>query len=290
MNGHSETSRGGVALYFLIAFGWSWGAALFAHLNAAVSWGVGLGVVYMAGPSLGAVVCALIFDRGRFFRAVGLASNPFNIWLLWAFLAPILIAAAAFALTLLFGDRAFAPPAEAFADMMRASGQDPDELPMPIEQFALIQIVSAPFIAAVANTIVLILTEELGWRGWLYDRWSRFGFWKNALLTGLVWGVWHAPVIALFGHNYPAAPVAGPLLFIAWCILFSPLMALLRERGGSVVHAAMVHGVLNGLAPITLLLLRDASMPWRGILGVGGFIALAIMLALIMPLRKKRTA
>ena len=82
--------------------------------------------------------------------------------------------------------------------------------------------------------------------------------------------------------------MSGPLLFILWCVLFSPFMALVRERGGSVVHAAMAHGVLNGVAPVTLIFLSDNSMPWRGILGIGGFIALVLTLALAVLLHKPR--
>lgn len=289
MHDRSDAPRGGVLLFMFLAFGWSWGLAFAAHSMTEIPWGVGLGFAYMAGPSIAAVICALIYDRGRFFRALGLTSNPFNLWLLLAFLTPVAMTVVALASTLLLSDRTLLALTEGFARALREAGKDPDALPIPLAQLAVIQLATAPFVAAIVNTIALILTEELGWRGWLWDRWKGFGFWKNALLTGLVWGVWHAPIIALYGHNYPGMPVSGPLLFIFWCVLFSPFMALVRERGGSVVHAAMAHGVLNGVAPVTLIFLSDNSMPWRGILGIGGFIALVLTLALAVLLHKPRT-
>ena len=132
-----------------------------------------------------------------------------------------------------------------------------------------------------------MLTEEVGWRGWLWDRWSHKPFWHHALLTGLIWGVWHAPIVAL-GHNYPDLPVWGPIIFTVWVMLITPIIALIREAGGSMVHAAMFHGVINGLAPITIILIANPTMPWLGILGLGGFAALTIGVAAVLFYRKLR--
>ena len=43
--------------------------------------------------------------------------------------------------------------------------------------------------------------EEYGWRGWLADELRPLGaFWAN-VITGVLWGLWHAPLI-LLGFNY----------------------------------------------------------------------------------------
>jgi len=52
------------------------------------------------------------------------------------------------------------------------------------------------------------------------------------------------------------------------------------------VHAAMFHGVINGLAPITIILIANPTMPWLGILGLGGFAALTIGVAAVFYYRK----
>ena len=71
------------------------------------------------------------------------------------------------------------------------------------------------------------------------------------------------------------------MIFVGWTMLITPVIALIRERGGSMVHAAMFHGVLNGVAPITIIILADPSMPWRGVVGLGGFAALAAATAIV---------
>ena len=58
--------------------------------------------------------------------------------------------------------------------------------------------------------------EEFGWRAYLQPKLMPLGFRKAMLLMGLIWGVWHWPLIAM-GHNYGldyfGAPWTGML---AW--------------------------------------------------------------------------
>lgn len=287
MTSAKEIRGGGVWLFLLIAFGWSWGVAFLAYRDGGAATALSLAIVYMAGPAVAAVVCAVIYDRDRFFTALGLARNPFNFWLLVAFAAPIVISLAAYYFTATFSGREMLALGPAFAVQLKNAGVDPDSLPLSVEQFALLQIATAPLIAGIVNTIIMMLTEEVGWRGWLWDRWRRMPFWRHAALTGVIWGVWHAPIVAL-GHNYPGMPVWGPVLFTGWVMLLTPVIALMRERGGSMVHAAMFHGVLNGVAPITIILMADPSMPWRGAVGIGGFAALAAAALLVFLWRTAR--
>jgi len=46
---------------------------------------------------------------------------------------------------------------------------------------------------------VFAIGEEFGWRGWLATRAASWGFWRLALVSGLVWVVWHLPVL---GHRH----------------------------------------------------------------------------------------
>lgn len=267
------------ALFLLIAFAWSWaiGAALW-RFGWMTPEGAGLHtvaglVLYMCGPAIAALICAARFDAGRRAEALGFRS-PLNTWILAAWLAPIAVTGGALVFTLAFSDRAYQPMTVALDALLRAQGKDPSDLPLSLSALAAIQFASAAVLGPLINA-PLLLSEELGWRGWLWSRWSRLGFWRNVGLTGFVWGLWHAPIIAL-GHNYPGMPVSGPFLMIGFSLLLCPLLHFVRERGGSVWHAALFHGTLNAFGPLSLLLVSDASMPWRGIVGAGGFAALAV--------------
>jgi membrane protease YdiL (CAAX protease family) len=59
-------------------------------------------------------------------------------------------------------------------------------------------------------------------------------------------------------------------------MLLSPLLTLVRERGGSVWAAGILHGAINAVAGLTLLALSDPAFPWNGIVGIGGYAALAL--------------
>ena len=273
----------GVWLFLLITFGWSWGLAA-GICQSGRDYSIALLVLYMAGPGVAAFVCALLYDRHRFFAALGLSSNPFNRWLFIAFLAPFLIVGFAFLATHYIGGREILTLEEAFLIQFKNAGIDPEELPLSVQQIAWLQIISLPVVAGVINTAFMMVTEEVGWRGWLWDRWSHMPFWRHAMLTGFIWGAWHAPIVAL-GYNYPGLPVWGPVIFIGWVMFMTPIIALIREKGGSMVHGAMFHGVFNGVAPITVIMLADPSMPWRGAIGLGGFAALALGIGVVIAYR-----
>jgi membrane protease YdiL (CAAX protease family) len=95
------------------------------------------------------------------------------------------------------------------------------------------------------------LGEEFGWRGTLLPLLRPLGEQRAALLSGLVWGVWHLPLV-LCGLTYPGQPLwlAAPA-FVASAVLISLWMAGLAGYGAdSVLLAALTHGALNALSEI----------------------------------------
>ena len=90
---------------------------------------------------------------------------------------------------------------------------------LTLKTLMLIQLAEALSYAPLINTFAA-LGEEVGWRGFLYPRLKeRFGAAKGRLLGGLIWGVWHWPVMIFAGYNYGTAywgaPVLGPRLALA---------------------------------------------------------------------------
>src|SRR5436305_814196 len=62
----------------------------------------------------------------------------------------------------------------------------------------------------------LAFGEQWGWRGYLLPRLLPLGQWPALLLSGAIWGLWHAPVI-LLGYNYPQHPILGVLVMVGTC-------------------------------------------------------------------------
>ena len=122
--------------------------------------------------------------------------------------------------------------------------------------------------------------EEYGWRGWLADELRPLGaFWAN-VITGVLWGLWHAPLI-LLGFNYGAYARIGTAFMVALCIPFSFLLWRAREVTGSLLAPAVLHGAFNGFAGVFLVLLVDTNPLIAapvGLLGAGAFAVVAALL------------
>ena len=111
----------------------------------------------------------------------------------------------------------------------------------------LLVVAAAPFNAIAA------LGEEIGWRGWLLPRLMPLGTLPALLLSGVIWALWHAPLI-LLGYNYPSAPGWLALVCMsAMCIVVGAVLAWTRLGSGSVWPAALGHGAFNTAAGLYLV-------------------------------------
>jgi len=73
----------------------------------------------------------------------------------------------------------------------------------------MVTLIITPFVNGVFG-----FGEELGWRGYLLPKLMVLGKVKAYLLVGIVWGLWHLPLI-LVRFTYPGQPFLGTLAFIA---------------------------------------------------------------------------
>ncbi|MEZ6023041.1 MAG: CPBP family intramembrane glutamic endopeptidase [Hyphomonadaceae bacterium] len=267
-----------LALTFAISWtivlgGWALGAA---HEPR---WAFMVAVGSMFGPSVAAVVCAIAFEKGRRRDALGLRFGV-NLWWLWAWVIALTVTFGASLVTVLAGKAEFVDISTNYLNQARAAAP---EQAAAIDQAAAVPglswilVAQAALLGGALNTIALTLSEELGWRGYLYGLWRRFGFTKYTLATGAIWGVWHAPLIFFFGLNYPDHGLVGIPLFILFCTLYAFPHTLVRDRGKSVIAAAVLHGTGNALGGVAMLGLSSVDFPWAGVVGIGGFVALAVV-------------
>jgi membrane protease YdiL (CAAX protease family) len=124
--------------------------------------------------------------------------------------------------------------------------------------------------------------EEYGWRGYLQDEMVKIGVLPGVLLVGLVWGLWHFPVILRGVHTYPpswAGLSLGIALFVLWGIVQS--YAVLKTR--SIWIAAFMHGVVNSVYGfLTSYVSRASDRVFSFGLGLFGLFCLAAVVALIL--------
>jgi membrane protease YdiL (CAAX protease family) len=74
---------------------------------------------------------------------------------------------------------------------------------IPIPASSLILLLSlATFIAAPILNMIPALGEEIGWRGFLLPNLEPLGKRRAAVLSGMIWALWHAPLILILGFYY----------------------------------------------------------------------------------------
>lgn len=169
-----------------------------------------------------------------------------------------------------------------FAEVLKAAPIPSAELP-PLGLLVLAQLLSMPVAAATINAIAAF-GEEIGWRGFLVPALRRYGTWPALLISGVVWGLWHAPII-LLGYNFGRTDVTGVLLMTAGCVAWGVLFGWLRLRSGSVWPAVFAHGALNAAAGLPLILYAAGTRPDPALalsLGASGWIVCALVVVALM--------
>ncbi len=105
----------------------------------------------------------------------------------------------------------------------------------------------------VGGTVGLLLPglfafgEELGWRGFLVpELYKHANFTKTALISGLIWSVYHYPLVIGFeAEELGVHTVYLLLMATVGGIGLSTIMAWLRLKSGSVWTAVFMHAGLN---------------------------------------------
>ncbi|MFD0891092.1 CPBP family intramembrane glutamic endopeptidase, partial [Streptosporangium algeriense] len=164
-------------------------------------------------------------------------------------------------------------------------------LPPSPGALAATQIAFAVLLAPLVN-LIPAFGEEWGWRGWLLPRLMPLGTWRAVLVSGVIWGAWHAP-LTLRGYNYPELGAWAAPFFVVFCVAFGALLGWLRLRSGSVWPAVVGHGSLNASGGL-MLLVGDAAHPpslvLAGITGLVGSALLAVLSFLLFTRVPVRTA
>ena len=97
--------------------------------------------------------------------------------------------------------------------------------------------------------------EEFGWRGYLTPKLEKLMPFPAAIvISGIIWGLWHAPIVACghnFGTNYAGFPWLGIILMCISCIGFGLYPTALTRITGSVLTASIAHISINNIIGAT---------------------------------------
>lgn len=195
---------------------------------------------------------------------------------------------------LIFPDR-FDGNLSYLADIMAANGQL-DITPLLLRLTIASQVLSALLLGPLLNCFTCF-GEEWGWRGYLLPKLKeKFGILPTLLISGIIWGVWHAP-ITMLGHNYgtgyPGFPVTGILAMCCFCTVMGIIFSYITLKTGSCLPAVLAHGSLNGFAAAPVLFSDGTNInPFigpapTGIIGGSAFLVCAVIMTLLLLKKNK---
>lgn len=286
-----------VSIFVAIAYGSSWLIALPLYTS-----GQGLAhgfltpilVALMTTPMIAAVVVSLWVQKIPLKDAwarLGIVVRPpykrFFFWFVLAWLGMILLVVAALGTSALCGVYRFdlaglSGLREIVLAEALVTGQDPSQM-ATMHEILVAQVISVIFFSLL--NILPALGEEIGWRGWLMPQLAPLGTGPMILISGVLWGLWHLPLL-LLGYNYPeASPLVAAGAMIGMCTVVGALLYWVRLHSDSVWPAAVGHGALNASAGLAMVLahtpvaLIDTTR--ATILGVCGWIIPAVLVAVI---------
>jgi membrane protease YdiL (CAAX protease family) len=277
-----------VIVFVAVSFALAWLVALPLWLGDGLAepMSVFLLPVMMFTPAVAALVVTFVMrvpapgQRARFLGLWPLRPAKRVIWLMVAgWLVPPLLVGLGVLLSAALGfvqlDLTFA----AFAAELEKAVPAGTPLP-PVQIIVFAQLAMIP-VGGLFNSL-FAFGEELGWRGWLLPALRPLGTWPALILSGVIWGAWHSPII-LLGYNFGRTDITGVLFMIGGCVACGVLLGWLRLRSASVWPAVIAHGSLNAAAGmIVIFAAAQPNLALAGPLGVAGWIVAALVVVALV--------
>ena len=230
----------------------------------------------MFAPGLASILTRLVHREGFADVSFRLHGNRMRSAYLLAFGLPLVVGTIAYGFAYLSGLARFGPPSSFAA------------LGSPLAQVGVIFA-----LAATAGMLLGFPTsagEEIGWRGYLLPRMIQARMPQPILLTSLIWGAWHLPVV------FAGVLLAGPSHWLSAAtvmVVVLPLGAILawvRLETGSIWPTVMVHTAWNAFmnAGFTFVTQNPHQNIWIGENGI--LVIVTLILAVLLLSRTWKPA
>jgi membrane protease YdiL (CAAX protease family) len=284
-----DTRRIGIFLGFTFSIAWITGLVIYLNGGLANSPQIAPGVplalilmasVYMWAPALGNILTRLLTREG--WKEMGLRPNIKKGWCFWlaGWFLPVVMTLTGSVLFFVIFPQFFDP---SLSTLKQLWARSPSVSPLSPWVLAILQLVQGVLIAPIINSIATF-GEEFGWRAYLLPKLMPLGGRKAMLLIGVIWGIWHWPVIFMgyeYGLRYPGYPWVGALLFIWVTFGLGIFLGWLTIRGRSIWPAVIGHAAINGVGGVAALVMTGQPNMLLGPLPVGiigslGFALVAI--------------
>jgi membrane protease YdiL (CAAX protease family) len=265
-----STARRGVGAYLVVV------ALLSAAVDVVIlsTREVNFALVLMCMPALACVAVRLA--RGEGFTDVSFRFGGLRTWLAigLALLLPFVVGLLAYVPAWLSGLASFGPA---------PSGSPADFQSLLWQALTLGLLLGLPF----------AFGEELGWRGYLVPRLLDARVPYPLVVSGVIWGAWHLPLIFAGLYASGSQPALSGAIFMAVVIPAAILFAWLRLATGSLWPAVVAHAAWNSIIQgvFDKSTLGDNATLWTGESGLLTAVVLIVLalLATALHLAKWRT-
>jgi membrane protease YdiL (CAAX protease family) len=193
----------------------------------------------MFAPAAASVVARLMLREG--FADVSFGFGGRRTWkaLLLAVVFPIIIGLVAYGLAWATGLAQFDPQPSAGLFAQLAS----DLASSPVMVFVIMLILTT-FVGVFPNAF-FAAGEEIGWRGYMLTRLIDAGVPQPVLVSGLIWGLWHIPLVLAGVYVAGSSPIVSAVLLMVSVTSSGFVIARMRLETGSIWPAIVLHGAWN---------------------------------------------
>jgi membrane protease YdiL (CAAX protease family) len=263
-------ARRGLVVFFavLVPLSVTFQAITIATGNA--SWILAL----MWSPAAASVVARLVLREG--FADVSFRFGGRRTWkyLALAPIFPIVVGLIAYAIAWTTGVARFAPQPLGLVAPLVGDGASP--LTVFLVTLALAATVGTVFVVPYAAG------EEIGWRGYMLTRLIDAGVPRPILASGVIWGLWHVPLILAGMYVAGSSPVVAALLFMVAATSFCFVIGRMRLETGSIWPAIALHAAWNSIiqSAFGAATKGAGAALWAGEAGI--FTALALVVAAVI--------
>ena len=140
-------------------------------------------------------------------------------------------------------------------------------------------------IIGLLSSCLSALGEELGWRGFMVPTVAKVMDKKKAyVLSGIIWAVWHMPLMIAGLYAADTVMWYGLLMFVCELTIMAVIMAVIREKSNSVLPAVLIHASHNFYDQTILQsVTTDKRVPYlAGETGVLTVVIAGIILAILL--------
>jgi uncharacterized protein len=237
-----------VVAYFVLAYALTWALAPLLTIS------LFLGVVGLMMPAVAAIVVIALTEGRPGLQSLWRRLKLWRVGLRWYVIAlglPVLLSAIVVALSILLG--------------------------------APVQFEFSPVSVITMVVFVLVVGEEIGWRGYALPKLLQsHSALVASLILGVLWGGWHLPTFFIPGAPQAGIPFIAFLLFTTGASVLFTWLHLRTE--GSLLIATLFHGAINSFGFVNNAL-DPASRWWlTGIV----YVAAALLVSIIAGLNLAR--